>query len=451
VINRDQTVRNNYLEGLTGTRFGSGFAIMNGRVDAPLNRYGQVVNAQIHNNSFIDVDHFQFGAGKDAERNAPPADSRMQDNLILHRAGSASIVSYDDMGGIQFAGNLVQGAGASALPPGFERTDLRMERNGAGLLMPQDEAQRRRGASASLRPVAKEETGPDWYRKDEPQVAFDSGRSIAVDGTREDALALALAGAGDGDRLLLIDKVVTIQARQPGTVVLLPERTTLFEIRNGGSLKLEGLHIDGSASPDSAGNVLIRTQKSGMFVSYRLVLAQVEVRNLDVNHSHHFFDAGARSLAEEIRITGSRFSRISGDLLRLDKELDDLGNYNAEALVLDANRFAQIDGALASLHRGGTDESTFGPRLAFTRNVVEHVGQGKRNKRRAALYLHGVQRTRIAGNTFADSGGIVVEHTVGDPDTELRGNTFTNVPPMRTSELHAKGASTVKYLENQDS
>lgn len=463
VINRDQTVRYNYLEGLTGTRFGSGFAIMNGRVDAPLNRYGQVRNARIHNNSFIDVDHFQFGAGKDAERNAPPVDSRMEDNLIYHRKGAASIVSYDDMGGIRFAGNLVQGTSAAELPAGFERTELRMRRNAAGLLMPQDAAQRRRGASASLRPVVKAATGPSWYPKNEPRVVFGSGRRIDVDAGREDALAQALAGAGDGDnlllapgryrvdRLLLIDKVVTIGARQAGTVVLLPERTTLFEIRNGGALKLAGLGIDGSASPDSAGNVLIRTQKSGMFVSYRLVLENVDVRNLDVNHSHHFFDAGSRSLAEEIRITGSTFGKITGDLLRLDKESDDLGNYNADVLVLDGNRFTHIDGVLASLYRGGTDESTFGPRLAFTRNVVEHVGQGRRNKRRAALYLHGVQLARIAGNEFADSGGIVVEHTVGDPDTELRGNTFRNVPPLKASELHAQGASTVKYLENQDS
>ena len=41
------------LEGLTGTRFGSGFAVMNGTVNAPINRYGQVVNAQIENNTFI--------------------------------------------------------------------------------------------------------------------------------------------------------------------------------------------------------------------------------------------------------------------------------------------------------------------------------------------------------------------------------------------------------------
>ncbi len=461
VINRDQTVRNNYLEGLTGTRFGSGFAIMNGRVDAPLNRYSQVLNAHIHNNSFIDVDHMQFGAGKDAERNAPPLDSRMENNLILHRAGTKNVVFFDDMRGIRFAGNLVQGVDAE-LPAGFEPAAPGLQRNSAGLLMPQDEAMAQRGAPATLRPIAKAQTGPSWYPKQEPQVAFDSGRSILVDGARENALAQALAQARDGDRLVLapgrypvprllaIEKVVTIETKQAGSVVLLPELTTLFEIRNGGALKLVGLHIDGSDSPDSAGNVLIRTQKSGMLFSYRLVLENVEIRNLDVNHSHHVFDAGNRSLAEEIRITGSRFVKISGDVLRLDKELDDLGNYNVESLVLEGNRFAQVEGALASLYRGGTDESTFGPRLAMTRNLVDHVGQGKRNKRQAALYLHGVQLTRIAANEFADSAGIVVEHTVGDPDTEVRGNIFKNVAALKTSELYAKGPSTVRYLENQD-
>ena len=55
VINHDQIVRNNYLEGLTGYRFGSGFTVMNGVPDSPINRYHQVDNATIENNTFVDV------------------------------------------------------------------------------------------------------------------------------------------------------------------------------------------------------------------------------------------------------------------------------------------------------------------------------------------------------------------------------------------------------------
>ena len=78
------------------------------------------------------------------------------------------------------------------------------------------------------------------------------------------------------------------------------------------------------------------------------------------------------------------------------------------------------------------------------------MGQGKRNKRSAFLYLHGVQYTRIASNQIKNTAGIVIEHTVGDPDTEIRANRFTKVPALRVAELHTKGESSVKYVDNRE-
>lgn len=462
VINSDQVVRNNYLEGLTGTRFGSGFAVMNGTVNAPLNRYGQVVNAQIENNTFINVDNIQLGAGSDAERNAPPVNSRMQKNVIFNDSAADVFKISDDMSGIAFANNLLHKVNVPNVKEGFSSEKLTMQRNAAGLLMPQGEAYKNIGASTSLRPINKADVGPQWYEKKADQVEFDSGKVIEVDAGVEGALFNAIASAETGDQLVLspgrykvakllaINKVLSIRAKKSDTVVILPGRTTLFEIQNGGSLKLSNLTIDGSESPDSAGNILVRTLKSGMYVSYRFFVENTTVENLNVNHSHHFLNAGSRSLAEDIRIQGSRFNKITGDLLKLDKEIDDLGNYNAETLVMDKNRFTHIEGALLSMYRGGTDESTFGPHLLFTHNHVEKVGQGSRNKRKASLYLHGVQYTRINNNHFADTAGIVVEHTVGDPDTEIRVNRFSKVPALKVAELHTKGASTVKYIDNRE-
>jgi poly(beta-D-mannuronate) lyase len=462
IINRDQIVRNNYLEGLTGSRFGSGFAIMNGTVNAPMNRYGQVVNAQIENNTFINVDNIQLGAGSDAERNAPPVNSRMQNNLVFSDATADAFKIFDDMSGIAFANNVLHKVNSPSLKQGFSSKKVIMKRNAAGLLMPQGEAYKNIGASASLHPITKAEVGPQWYEKKADQVEFDSGKVIAVDAESEDSLFNAIAAANSGDQLVLapgrykvakllaINKVLSIRAKKSDTVVLLPSRTTLFEIQNGGSLKLSRLVIDGSESPDAAGNILIRTLKSGMYVSYRLVVEDSKVENLNVNHSHHFLNAGSRSLAEEILIQNSTFNKITGDLLKLDKEIDDLGNYNAETVIMDKNRFTNIDGALVSMYRGGTDESTFGPHLLFTRNDLEKVGQGSRNKHQASIYLQGVQYTRISDNHFADTAGIVVEHTVGDPDTEIRANRFSKVPALQVTELHTKGASTVKYIDNRE-
>lgn len=366
------------------------------------------------------------------------------------------------MSGITFADNVLHKVKLPKLEKGFSSKKLTMKRNAAGLLMPQGDAYKNIGASASLHPIKKSDVGPQWYKKTVTQVEFDSGKLITVDAKAEDSLFNAMVRAEAGDQLVLapghykiaklleVNKVLSIRAKKAGTVVLLPERTTLFEIQNGGSLKLSNITIDGSESPDSAGNILIRTLKSGMYISYRLIVENTKVENLNVNHSHHFLDAGSRSLAEKINIVNSGFSNITGDLLRLDKEIDDLGNYNAETLIMDKNQFTNIDGSLISMYRGGTDESTFGPHLLFTRNHIEKVGQGSRNKRQASLYLHGVQYTRISDNHFTDVAGIVIEHTVGDPDTEIRVNSFTKMPALQVTELHTKGTSTVKYIDNRE-
>jgi len=49
VINKHQMIRNNYLQGLKGYRFGSGFTVMNGVPDSSINRYHQVENALLVN------------------------------------------------------------------------------------------------------------------------------------------------------------------------------------------------------------------------------------------------------------------------------------------------------------------------------------------------------------------------------------------------------------------
>jgi len=51
VINAGQTVRNNYMEGLKGTRFGGALVVMNGVPNGPINRYDPVINAVIENNT----------------------------------------------------------------------------------------------------------------------------------------------------------------------------------------------------------------------------------------------------------------------------------------------------------------------------------------------------------------------------------------------------------------
>ncbi|WP_339720971.1 polysaccharide lyase 6 family protein [uncultured Paraglaciecola sp.] len=458
VINRDQIIRNNYMEGLTGYRFGSGFTIMNGVPNSTINRYHQVDNALIENNTLVDVDHIHFAAGSDAERTAAPINSQFQNNLIFNSKNTDGISIFDDISGVKFTGNLVSKGIEPSINNGFKVTDLTMERAENGLLYPVGKMPKV-GSSETLKPIQKDQVGASYYPKTEPDIDFDSGKVIEVTAT-ENALFNAINNANSGDVLLLengdyyigkvikLNKTITIKAKNRKHVTLYPERSTFVDINNFGSLKLVNLVISGKRAPDSAGNTLIRTSRIPMQRNYRLEIAGSIIKDLNVNHSYHLFDAGHRSLADYIKITNTTMSQITGDIMRLNKETDDLGIYNAEYIYFNNNLLENVEGAVAKVYRGGTDESTFGPHFIMKGNVLKNVGKGKRNKNAASVSLHGVQVAQISENKWFDSAPVDIEHTVGEPITAVANNEFTATLAPKVVELRASGPHTATLDNN---
>lgn len=458
VINADQTITNNYLEGLKGYRFGSGFTVMNGVPNSKINRYHQVKNANISNNTFINVEHLHFGAGSDAERSAKPIDSRFANNIIVSDKQTDGITLFDDMSGIAFSDNLTN-ASDTTISSGFTQSELTLVRAANGLAYPSN-APSSSGASRDLMVITAQDTGPDWYTKPQMVTPFGSGATLQAKNT--DELLATLSQAKDGDTILLtgaeyqipqailIDKTLSFVGMNKGEnkPTIRFERNNLFTIADGGSLHLESLHISGLDAPDSAGNILIRNTRLPTLDNYRLRLIDLRVSDLNVNHSFHVFDAGYRSFGDEITIERSQFSNITGDVLRLDKERDDLGIYNAEYITMNDNQFTDIGGNLMHVYRGGTDESTFGPHIKFQNNTVTNVGLGKRNKAKAVMLLHGVQVTNIHSNRFTNTRPIIIEHTVGEPNTRIEDNVFTNVPDIQVSELFTQGPITAIIHNN---
>ncbi|MBN8429477.1 alginate lyase [Microbulbifer salipaludis] len=460
VINADQVIRNNYLEGLTGYRFGSGFTVMNGVPNSPINRYHQVVNAKIENNSFINVEHIHLAAGSDPERSAVPQDSTIADNIFYNESGKSPFSVFDDISGISFANNISNGFVDKKIHEGIDKGVGKLKRADNGLLYPVSDSAAQKGASRDLVVTTKEMTGAPWYPKSEPVTPFGSGKTISVR-PGENALFNAIVSAADGDTLLLksgvysaskrldIGKTLTIKAKKQGKVTLTSERPVMFEIQDGGSLSLDGLVISGANSPDNAGNILIRTSVWGMLKNYRFSMTNSRVENLDINHSYHFFDSGLRAFADTITLHNNHFENITGDLLKLNKETDDLGIYNAEYVIVTGNTFENVQGALVDLYRGGTDESTFGPHIDFSNNTVAESGKGKRNKTQALIKLHGTQVADIRENRIENSAGIVVEHTVGEPVTHIANNQFFGAPLPEVTELVAKGPHTAILANNE--
>ncbi len=177
-----------------------------------------------------------------------------------------------------------------------------------------------------------------------------------------------------------------------------------------------------------AGNSLVRTSRYSMLDAYDLLVKNCEIRDLDVNHSFNFLTVAKGTFAERIEIHNSSFSNITGAILALDKETDDLGLYNAEYVVIADSKFENIGKALLTIYRGGTDESTFGPHVEINNSELNSVGMNNRNKTAASVHLHGIQVVTIRDNQFRQSNPIRVVQTVGEPVTKIVDNLFADTP-----------------------
>lgn len=455
VINADQTIQNNYMEGLTGTRFGGGLTVMNGVPDSPINRYHPVKNTRIVNNTVIDVDNVQLGAGSDEERSAVPENSTLSNNLFTHSEADEVFTVYDDMSGIAFDRNIVSGFPAPEFANGFKRRDVSLERAENGLLYPVDLTGV--GVRRDLEVTTKDMTGVSWFPKDEPIIPFGSGKTIKIDGGDGELFdAVGAAEAGDIIQLkaddytvrkfLRIDKPITIKG--VGDVGIAFERTALFEIVDGGSLRLENVSITGAEAPDNVGNAVIRTSPYSMLINYRVEIVDSNFTNIDVNRDFHVIKGSKGTFADHILIQNSAFSNVSGSVIRLTDEIDDNGIYGAEYVTVENAAFTQIDGPILDIYRGGKDESTFGPHVGLTGSTVTESGRGTRNNAKATLRLHGVQVTDIEDTTFRDTGAILIEHTVGEPKTRIVGNRFESSDGVTVLELTSGLPPTATVSDN---
>jgi poly(beta-D-mannuronate) lyase len=404
----------------------------------------------------VDVDNVQFGAGSDEERSAVPQDSTMSHNLFVHTASDEIFTVYDDMSGIAFDGNVVSGFPAPDFSDGFQNHDVTLAREENGLLYPVGLPDV--GIRRDLKVTTKAMTGVSWFPKNEPIIPFGSGKTIKIDGG-DGALFDAIQAAGPGDIIQLkandynvptflrVDKPITIKGI--GDVAISFERRTLFEIVDGGSLRLENVKISGNEAPDNIGNTVIRTSPSSVLINYRVEIVDSEVSDINVNRYFHVIKGSKGTFADHILIQNAKISNVSGSVIQLTDEIDDKGIYGAEYITVENSTFTNIDGPIFNIYRGGKDESTFGPHVGLSASTITDSGHGKDNEANATLRLHGVQVTDIEDTMFRNSGALVIEHTVGEPKTRIVGNMFDNSAGITVLELTSGLPPTALLLRNE--
>jgi len=444
IINGEQTVINNYCVGLKGYRFRGALVVMNGVPNSTPNRYHQVKNAVIKNNTFVNCDHLQLCAGSDKERTARPINSIIADNIFYHQTKDTLFTIFDDISGIAFSKNYSSPNIDAHFSKGIEKVKFKLVKDKMGFLIPEAKELK---SKVIINPniATKANTGVDWYPKEDKTISLSSGKIIKVAPGLNTLYDAALASA-PGDiieltssetyyisKMIFVNHPLTFRSNLETKPKLVFEKKTLFEIENGGSLALEGLQFDGKESPDYAGNAVISTSKYSMIKNYDLIINRCDFVNLDVNHSFDVITVFKNTFANVIQIENSKFKNITGNIVALDKETDDVGVYNAENVTLKNNSFSDIGGTVLQLYRGGTDESTNGPILNVSHCVFDNVGKNIRNRYNASLSMYGVQVNHIENNIFNNSKGIKMHLVVGEPIVTVLNNNFFNTDKMMVS------------------
>jgi poly(beta-D-mannuronate) lyase len=440
VINRDQVVRGNYMEGLAGTAFRSAISVMNGVPNSVINRYHQVSGARIENNSVIDSARITLAAGADEERSAPPIDSLFARNLVTGTEGKDPFRAEGEIGGITLEGNVQAAVAKPLLGQGVEQRDVVLERAANGLLYPVDPALAALGAPRDLDPVTRDEVGVSWYRSAAPEAAFGSGAVIPVAAGASLAEAVGRSDAGDVVELAAgrhaLDAPLSVRHRL-SIVGAEGERPVVdlagggfARLEGGGGLRLSGLVLDATRATADAALIAV---EPGIAPNYELHLEGVAVTGPGTAARIDGIVMAPGTFAQGITLRGSSFAGLSGAVVQGTGEQEAKGWYPVENLTIEGSSFHQV-GMVADLLRKGTDESTFGPWVRVASNSVAESGRDG-----ASLRLSGAQHAVIAGNSFVRSAPVQVIHSVSFPDTRIAGNTFRATPAPEVIELHYRG------------
>jgi poly(beta-D-mannuronate) lyase len=420
VINENQTVRDNYFEGLRGEKFLGALTIMNGVPNSPENRYHQVQNALIERNSFIDVTSVGLAVGADEERSAAPVNSRVSRNLVLSETARPLHI-FDDISGIKFSNNLSNNAAFEQIGTKLER-EIALTRAANGLLYPVN-AKIDAGAPRDLDPVARDDTGPSWFEKP-AQVREATGAPVTVSSVKELLKVAEKPGANilltDGEyrlkALLLIDHALKITGS--GDTTLLARASSLFDIRAGGALELSNLTL----AADRKNEAVIQASGKIYEGAYTLQIFDVSIKDAAKGKAVAFFKADPETFAEEIVVDGLDAEGWRGPIFSLSGDGLD-GWYLADDVSIENSTFSHIGGPALSYGRAGRDESTFGPRAMISGSTFQNAGDAEQD----AIDLDGIDGVKIVGNVFNASGRVYIKQRVLGLTFDIDDNAFNEM------------------------
>ncbi len=395
VINAGHKVRRNTLVGIAGERFFSALALMDAVPNSLPNRYCQVEDVELTDNTFINCSNIEFGTGKDLERTLAPERVLFARNTIVNPKADTPFIAVDRTDGFTFRDNRVALARPCEIK-GFENVQPQLP------VLPA-ETEMRAGKGAS------------WYRpevqaqsRSERVYTVHAGEDLpAVVEQAEAGSVVELADAG-GDyaiqRAMVVRVPLTIRGVKGGERPVVRFNGTrgdnMVTIADGGELHIEGIAFSGRLEDGKAlAKAGISTARD-MIRPYNLWVDNCAF--YDFGEGGFFAVKGTQAtFAGRVEIRNSIFRDLSGDAINYAAERDDKGRYNADDMVIENCSFYRILGLPINIYRGGSDESTAGPYVTIRRCNFEDCCNKERG---SVMRLVGPQVLDIEGCNFSNSG-----------------------------------------------
>jgi poly(beta-D-mannuronate) lyase len=438
IINKGQWVVNNFFYKCRGEGFRSPLSIMNGVPNSPANRYLEVSEAVVCNNSFYDCAPMGFCVGSDTERSVTPYNVQFLNNIFFNRTDSLLYHAYDNINGISFLGNLVSNTISQQLTSGFIKTGISqppekggLTYTGARIVTPVPDSliqldsgrlsvpfSARPGLNApgimsKMIPASITDCGAKWFsqlKKKQPEKAMTVNCKTATEVQRQlntnskSKLVINLTGTNYAftSPISISNEVAITTAQKQAIRFSITDTDFLIQVKAGGTLTLTNISLDLAAI--TAGT-FITTDTSGSSNH-----SNFSMSNCSISHCNSvFFNAAKSSVADSILVNNCSFLNGKGDIFKFTEETDKKGYYNVERLKISDCNFTDYTGQVLTMLRSGNDESTMGPLLTFTGNKLTNCSTGDGI---SLIYLYGVQYSAIEKNVFSgcNEGKVLIQY-----------------------------------------
>ncbi|QXP63164.1 polysaccharide lyase 6 family protein [Polaribacter sp. HaHaR_3_91] len=440
VINSNHIIRNNLFVGLLGDGFRGPIVVMNGVPNSPLNRYEQVKNVDIQNNTIINSGPISFGEGKDDEKTLAPINTNFSNNLIFNDKPGKNILFVDDVSGITFNNNYIDAATPQVIN-GFNATKIDWKeigsfpvptaKNNDLLVVTKNSKSLEKDINNNIREVfnagafnldannlpraLKLRSGPGWTPNivapiiKAEEITVEPGIETlrkAIDKASPGSVLNLKTGEYILEKSIKVSKNITIVGDKGGATIIAAKKdlekpiSYLFRVNEGINLHISNAILDGVNSELKYAIVSPDKQEGGL---YNLFVDNIIFQNFTNKNGGSVFKAYNGTKADTLSFVNSRFeNNYRGLNLSYDKDIMEL--YNANTIIIDNTVFKNIEEAAINYYRKTVSTEIPGGNLIINNSIFSNVFNNEKGK---IIRADGISNVSITNSVIEDSYKVI--------------------------------------------